>query len=165
MLQNTPMNDPDSKPVSIYEAPSRLTQAIHWFRERVGGKTEGSIKELIEEALLEEAGGDSTISAEEVSLLKNMIHFGELTARDVMLPRSDIMGPAARRVARRPEKPRHRYWPYPHSGVRRVARPYRGVYSCEGFIPVPGAERKIRYRPAFAGYSVYSAQHGPLSIC
>ena len=86
------MNEPDSKPISLYEAPSRLTQAVRWFREKVGTRAEGSIKELLEEALEEESGEASTISAEEKSLLKNMIHFGELTVRDIMIPRSDIMG-------------------------------------------------------------------------
>lgn len=87
------MNESDSRSVSIHEAPSRLTQAVRWFREKTGAKSEGTIKEMIEEALeSEEAGADSTISAEEKSLLKNMINFGELTARDVMVPRSDILG-------------------------------------------------------------------------
>ncbi|MFM9890416.1 MAG: hemolysin family protein [Rickettsiales bacterium] len=83
----------DSKHVSPYEAPSSLQKATRWFRERMlkrGG--EGTLKEMIEEALEEEAGGVSTISDEEKSLLKNMIHFGELTVYDVMVPRSDIMG-------------------------------------------------------------------------
>lgn len=91
MSQNSSTADSDSTPISIHEAPSRLTQAITWFRAR-RGRNEGSIKELIEEALQEESSGDQTISAEEKSLLKNMIHFGELCARDVMIPRSDIMG-------------------------------------------------------------------------
>ena len=91
MVQQNSMND-DSKPISIYEAPSRLTQAVRWFREKMSGRTEGSIKDMIEEALADEDGEHSSISAEEKSLLKNMIHFGELTAHDVMIPRSDIMG-------------------------------------------------------------------------
>lgn len=82
--------DPESKAAT--EAPSRLSQAVRWFRERVRAKNEGTLKELITEAL--EEGGEETgsISAEEKSLLINMIHFGELTVRDVMIPRSDIMG-------------------------------------------------------------------------
>lgn len=88
------MNDSDSRNLPATEEPSRLSQAIRWFRERTSSKPEGSIKELIEEALQQEPGGDDTISAEEKSLLVNMIHFGELTARNVMLPRSDIMAVA-----------------------------------------------------------------------
>lgn len=86
------MNEPDSKTIPATEAPSRLSNAVRWFREKVAGRPEGSIKEMIEEALEDESGEDTTISAEEKSLLKNMIHFGELTAEDVMIPRSDIMG-------------------------------------------------------------------------
>ncbi len=86
------MNEPDSKVIPATEAPSRLSHAVRWFREKMGTRNEGTIKEIIEEALDDESGEGAGISAEEKSLLKNMIHFGELTARDVMLPRSDIMG-------------------------------------------------------------------------
>jgi magnesium and cobalt transporter len=74
------------------ESASPLSQAVRWFREKIGRRGEGSLKELIEEAL-EEGGIEATdISAEEKSLLKNIIHFGELTVKDIMVPRSDIMG-------------------------------------------------------------------------
>lgn len=87
------MNDSDSsRTIPATEAPSRLSAAVRWFREKMVGRPEGSIKEIIEEALEEQAGEDTTISAEEKSLLKNMIHFGELTVGDVMIPRSDILG-------------------------------------------------------------------------
>lgn len=84
------MNDSDSRNIPVTEAPSRLSQAVRWFRERTGGRSEGSIKELLEEALHSESGENDSISAEEKSLLTNMIHFGELTARNVMVPRADI---------------------------------------------------------------------------
>lgn len=83
--------DGDSKQPSLYEAPSRISSAVRWFRDRVGMRGEGSIKEMIEEALDDETGDAGSISAEEKSILKNMIHFGELTVRDIMVPRSDIM--------------------------------------------------------------------------
>lgn len=82
----------DSKALSPYETPSRISMAVRWFRDKVSGKNEGSIKEMIEEALEENTGETSDISPEEKSLLKNLINFGELTAHDVMVPRSDIMG-------------------------------------------------------------------------
>jgi len=67
--------------------------AVRWFRERGSSRSEASIKEIIEEALAEdETNGTTHINAEEKSLLKNMIHFGELTAQNVMIPRADIMG-------------------------------------------------------------------------
>lgn len=86
------MNEYDSRNIPDTEAPSRLTHAVRWFRERVNTRPEANIKDIIEEALADESGEGNGISSEEKSLLKNMIHFGELTARNVMLPRSDIMG-------------------------------------------------------------------------
>lgn len=68
-----------------------MQQAIRWFRERVAGKPDGSIKEMIAEALEEDSEVDSALSHDEKNLLKNMIHFGELTVRDIMVPRTDIM--------------------------------------------------------------------------
>jgi CBS domain containing-hemolysin-like protein len=66
--------------------------AVKWFRHKLGGRAEGNLKDIIEEALHDddEANG-FTISQEEKNLLKNMIHFGELTVRDIMVPRSQIM--------------------------------------------------------------------------
>lgn len=84
------MNESDSK-ISPIEAPSRLSNAVRWFREKMSGRHEGNIKEMIEEALAEPSAEDAGMSAEEKSLLKNMIHFGELTAKHVMIPRADIM--------------------------------------------------------------------------
>lgn len=64
---------------------------MRWFRERLFSRNEGTLKEMIEEALEESAGESANISAEEKSLLINLIHFGELTVQDVMVPRSEIM--------------------------------------------------------------------------
>jgi magnesium and cobalt transporter len=89
---NQPASAPegDSKPNSAYESTSRIGLAVRWFREKAGLRGEGTLKDMIEEALDDENGGNN-ISAEEKSILKNMIHFGELTVRDIMVPRSDIM--------------------------------------------------------------------------
>jgi len=65
---------------------------MRWFRDKTGLRNEGSLKERIEEALEETDGVSTGISAEEKSLLMNLIHFGELTVHDIMVPRSDIMG-------------------------------------------------------------------------
>ncbi len=92
----TKNNDHDSslpsRPVSAYDKSSRLQMAVKWFRHKLGGRAEGNLKDIIEEALHDddEANG-FTISQEEKNLLKNMIHFGELTVRDIMVPRSQIM--------------------------------------------------------------------------
>lgn len=80
-----------SKPVSAYDKQSRLGLAVKWFRHKLARRGENTIKEMLEEALEEESFSDLAISEEEKNLLKNMIHFGELTVRDIMVPRSDIM--------------------------------------------------------------------------
>ncbi len=74
-----------------HEARSPLQYAIRWFREKVAGRSEGSIREMIAEALEEDSEVDSALSDDEKNLLKNMIHFGELTVRDIMVPRPDIL--------------------------------------------------------------------------
>jgi magnesium and cobalt transporter len=90
-MLTTPTIESDSKTHSVSDSGSLLAQATRWFRMKINGRGEGSLKEMIEEALEDESGGVSDISAEEKSILKNMIHFGELTANDIMVPRSDIM--------------------------------------------------------------------------
>lgn len=79
------------KPTTAYDKNPRLGAAVKWFRHKVSRRGEGSIKDMIEEALEEEAENGIRISDEEKNLLKNMIHFGELTVRDIMVPRADIM--------------------------------------------------------------------------
>ena len=91
MNEKTLTPEGDSKPTAT-DAPSRLSKAVRWFREKAGTRNEGSLKERIEEALEEVSGETTDISAEEKSLLKNLINFGELSAYDIMIPRSDIMG-------------------------------------------------------------------------
>lgn len=76
---------------SQYESASPMQHAVRWFRNRVAAKPEGSIKEMIAEALEEDSDIGNALSSDEKHLLKNMIHFGELTVRDIMVPRSDIM--------------------------------------------------------------------------
>lgn len=77
----------------IFEAPtartSRLQSAIKWFRGL--GREEASLKDVIEEAL-EDNAHCSELTEEEVMLLKNVVSFGELTVMDIMVPRTDILG-------------------------------------------------------------------------
>lgn len=81
-----------AKVVSIYEKPSLMQLGIRWVRQKVAGKSESSLKEVLEEVLEEDSQESLSMSNEEKNLLKNMIHFGELTVRDIMVPRTDIMG-------------------------------------------------------------------------
>lgn len=95
-MNQSPASTSDNKdtahrPTTAYEKNPRLGAAVKWFRHKVSRRGEGTIKEIIEEALQEEAADGISISDEEKNLLKNMIHFGELTVRDIMIPRADIM--------------------------------------------------------------------------
>lgn len=87
----TVTDDTGHKPTTAYDKNPRLGAAVKWFRHKLQRRGEGTIKEIIEEALQEEAADGIRISDEEKNLLKNMIHFGELTVRDIMVPRADIM--------------------------------------------------------------------------
>lgn len=80
------------KPLSIYETPSRMQKAVKWFRQKIGRTpAENNLKEIISDALEDLSDAGAAISADEKDLLENMIHFGELTVKDIMMPRSDIM--------------------------------------------------------------------------
>jgi magnesium and cobalt transporter len=89
--------DIESRPASVrapsaYVTPSPMQLAIKWFRQKVMGRPEGSLKQMLEEVLEDESPELAAISDEERKLLKNMIHFGELTVCDIMIPRTQIMG-------------------------------------------------------------------------
>lgn len=87
----TDPTDHAHKPTTAYDKNPRLSAAVKWFRHKVSRRGEGTIKEMIEEALQEQQSDGARISEEEKNLLQNMIHFGELTVRDIMIPRADIM--------------------------------------------------------------------------
>lgn len=94
-----PAPEPEPSRVSlpahdVFEPPltrkSSLQTAVKWFREKVAGREEASLKEVIEEAL-EENGHSSGMTEEERTLLKNVVAFGELSVKDIMVPRTDIL--------------------------------------------------------------------------
>lgn len=82
---------PSVKVPSAYDKTSLMQLAVRWFRQHVTGRQEASLKEVLEDVLQEQSSELGEISAEEKNLLKNMIHFGELTVHDIMVPRADIM--------------------------------------------------------------------------
>ncbi|MBN8543208.1 MAG: HlyC/CorC family transporter [Alphaproteobacteria bacterium] len=71
--------------------PSPMQLAIKWFRHKVVGRAENTLKEALEEVLEENSPEMQSISEAEKNLLKNMIHFGELTVHDIMVPRTQIL--------------------------------------------------------------------------
>ncbi|MBA4274449.1 MAG: magnesium/cobalt efflux protein [Alphaproteobacteria bacterium] len=86
---------PSSTRKELFESPtsrtSRLQTAVRWLKSRVGTREEASLKEVIEEALEENAHFSGQLSEEERTLLKNVVSFGELTVIDIMVPRTDIL--------------------------------------------------------------------------
>ena len=91
-----PSSRPHEAPSSHIETQSATADispvhlAFSWIREKVRGRTETSLKDVIEDVLEDEALENVGISAEEKSLLTNMMTFGELTVDDIMVPRTDI---------------------------------------------------------------------------
>lgn len=81
---------PVPKVLPAGEKASPIGAAIRWVRGKFGAKPDSSLKEIIEEALEEDSANELSISAEEKQLLKNMVQFGDLTVRDVMIPRTEI---------------------------------------------------------------------------
>ena len=79
-------------PLAAEPRRSRLELATRWVRSKLLGRGDNSIKDMIKEALEEDSAAPApSISAEEKELLKNIVHFGELTVRDVMIPRTEIL--------------------------------------------------------------------------
>ena len=70
---------------------SRLQMATRWFNTKVRKREEASLKDVIEEALEEGAHSAGGMTEEERMLLKNVVAFGELSVKDIMVPRTDIL--------------------------------------------------------------------------
>jgi magnesium and cobalt transporter len=88
VLPNLP---PPAKGWFAGKRPPRIAVYMRWLRSRFGSKNDGSLKEIIEEALEENPTKEFSIREEEKDLLKNVVRFSELTAREVMVPRTEIL--------------------------------------------------------------------------
>jgi CBS domain containing-hemolysin-like protein len=87
------MNDGDSRPSIGATAPRpKLRRLRDWWRRRRGQPAENgfgpSIAELIEERAQEDGG---TVDAHERTLIANVLRLRDETARDVAVPRADIV--------------------------------------------------------------------------
>lgn len=116
--------------VSPYTRTSLVQLASRWVKSKVRRRPENSLKEVLEEALEEEATESLDISQEEKKLLKNMIHFGETTVNDIMVPRTDIM--AVERDTSLSELKQHII----HIGHTRVPVYHDSLDKIEGFVHV-----------------------------
>ena len=82
---------PDSSTTN--DAP--LAGVVSWLKRVVGRQSpeHSTIKEALEEVLEEHISeGEEELSIEEKDMLRNMLSVGDVTSRDVMVPRSDIAG-------------------------------------------------------------------------
>jgi CBS domain containing-hemolysin-like protein len=90
----TPTN-PYGDQQDLFDAPtmrsSPLQNAVRWFRHKFGTREETSLKDAIEEVLEENQHFSAQLTEEERTLLKNVVGFGELTVKDIMVPRTDIL--------------------------------------------------------------------------
>lgn len=80
------------KPAHTHTESGFFKRASKWLRHKFGGKSESSLKEMLEDVLDEDSHDNLQISEEEKTLLKNIAEFGEITVGDIMLPRTEIMG-------------------------------------------------------------------------
>ena len=82
-----------SNPTQNSERPqgSVLTRFWQRIRSALGGNGDTTLRESLEDVIEQhEVEGDS-LSAEERSMLQNILAFGELRVEDVMVPRADIV--------------------------------------------------------------------------
>ncbi len=64
----------------------------HWLRSLFGRRNgEGSVRDAIEELIVESDDTDAPIAADERALIVNILRLHEVTAADVMLPRAEIV--------------------------------------------------------------------------
>jgi CBS domain containing-hemolysin-like protein len=80
------------------ELPADSEQAAEeepsWFErvlQKFGLGEEPDLREVIEDALARNKGLSDSLSAQERSMLLNILRFGKLTVEDVMVPRADII--------------------------------------------------------------------------
>jgi magnesium and cobalt transporter len=69
-----------------------LGQVIRlWVKQALRPRSESSLRDVIEEVIEEhEEQGDDTLPPEERTMLHNMLHFSDISVRDIMVSRTDI---------------------------------------------------------------------------
>jgi len=83
------MSDSPSDRPPFGEKPSSL---LKWLAHFVhGGDTVSQMRESLEEVIEESERQNITLTAPERRMLTNLLKFGELTVRDVMVPRAEIV--------------------------------------------------------------------------
>lgn len=78
---------PDSSDARDTDSPSIVDRLKRLF----GGRSEGSLRESLEEVLVEHGESGEAIGQEERSLLFNALEFADARVEDIMVPRADIL--------------------------------------------------------------------------
>lgn len=85
------------KPPVNADSPSDaapLAALGRWIRQSLSRAPEHGLKEALNEMLNEHESSPESIDSEEITLLRNMVAFGEIKVADVMIPRTDIIAVA-----------------------------------------------------------------------
>ena len=80
---------PEKQAEPLDDGRSFLRKLSQWLRPSGGNGS--SVREAFEELIEEPAGGDDAIDAHERSLLSNVLKQRNVMARDIMVPRADII--------------------------------------------------------------------------
>lgn len=84
--------EPAAANQSTDDASAPLASLGRWIRQTLSRQPEHSLKEALQEVLNEhDESGQPVESSEELTLLRNMVAFGEIKVSDVMIPRTDII--------------------------------------------------------------------------
>ena len=81
----------DDTPASPSEEPPGRGGWRGWLRRLSRSGNDGSVSETLTEMIQDRAGGGSPIGENELALLSNILELRDLTVRDVMVPRVDIL--------------------------------------------------------------------------
>jgi magnesium and cobalt transporter len=71
--------------------PKTMTWLKHLFKKLTGKEPDSSVRETIEELIEEADESEPSIESDERVLLGNVLNLRDLTAQDVMIPRSEIV--------------------------------------------------------------------------
>ena len=72
--------------------PTVLQELLTWFKSLLGRRNENTVREAIQELIIEGSDAGAAIDADERALIVNILKLHEVTVADVMLPRADIVG-------------------------------------------------------------------------
>ncbi len=84
---------PESQPSSeaLTEPSAPMAALSRWLQRALGRGQEHTLKEALQEMLDEHENTVASAESEELTLLRNMVAFGEIKVSDVMIPRTDIV--------------------------------------------------------------------------